>query len=366
MATTKILDADGVERDIENPLAPGRVAAAASHSVALSTEDKAVLDALATAANQAAQTTLLGAVTETAPGSDTASSGLNGRLQRIAQHLSTLLGYFRAEDAASADGHIGLPILAQRQATPANSSGTDGDYESLRIDGGSLWAKLTSVNPGSAATNLGKNVDATAGGTDTGVAALSVRTDTLATVTPAVGDYLVPRVNARGAAWVAFDYTEEPGITTVNVVITRAANTTPYDINDVLASSTAETGGSTLTNVVRAAGKSCRLTDMVVISSAAPTIPLEGEVFLFDTAVTAVNDLAAFTVTDAERATEVARIPFALETLGANSSCHIRNIDTSILTVGSANLRALFRVTNAYVPVSGEVITFRFKFAPVN
>lgn len=38
-----------------------------------------------------ASNTLLGAVTETAPVSDTASSGLNGRLQRIAQNISSLI-----------------------------------------------------------------------------------------------------------------------------------------------------------------------------------------------------------------------------------------------------------------------------------
>lgn len=45
----------------------------------------------ASAANQTALNTLTGAVTETAPGTDTASSGLNGRLQRIAQRLSSLI-----------------------------------------------------------------------------------------------------------------------------------------------------------------------------------------------------------------------------------------------------------------------------------
>lgn len=45
----------------------------------------------ATAANQATQTTQLGSVTETAPATDIASSGLNGRLQRIAQRLTSLL-----------------------------------------------------------------------------------------------------------------------------------------------------------------------------------------------------------------------------------------------------------------------------------
>jgi hypothetical protein len=39
----------------------------------------------------AAQSTLMGAVNETAPASDTASSGANGRLQRIAQRLTSLI-----------------------------------------------------------------------------------------------------------------------------------------------------------------------------------------------------------------------------------------------------------------------------------
>lgn len=44
-----------------------------------------------TATNQAALAVLTGPVTETAPATDTASSGLNGRLQRIAQRITSLL-----------------------------------------------------------------------------------------------------------------------------------------------------------------------------------------------------------------------------------------------------------------------------------
>lgn len=50
----------------------------------------------ATAANQSSELTLVGAITETAPGTDTASSGLNGRLQRIAQRLTSLIGVLPA------------------------------------------------------------------------------------------------------------------------------------------------------------------------------------------------------------------------------------------------------------------------------
>lgn len=50
----------------------------------------------ATAANQSSELTLIGAVTETAPATDTASSGLNGRLQRIAQRITSLIALIPA------------------------------------------------------------------------------------------------------------------------------------------------------------------------------------------------------------------------------------------------------------------------------
>lgn len=49
------------------------------------------LSSQATAAKQDAHAVLFGAVNETAPASDTASSGLNGRLQRIAQNISAMI-----------------------------------------------------------------------------------------------------------------------------------------------------------------------------------------------------------------------------------------------------------------------------------
>lgn len=78
MTTMTVLDSTGATQNIEKPLAPGRAAAAASRPVVLATEDSATI----------------GALTETAPASDTASSGLNGRLQRIAQRLTSLLAVF--------------------------------------------------------------------------------------------------------------------------------------------------------------------------------------------------------------------------------------------------------------------------------
>lgn len=119
---------------------------------------------IVTAADGALNTNI-GALTETAPVSDTASSGLNGRLQRIAQNLTTLIAKFTAgassvtknEDAASADGDTGVMVLAMRQASPANTSGTDGDYEPLRLSNGHVWV-YADGGVASAATDSGNPV----------------------------------------------------------------------------------------------------------------------------------------------------------------------------------------------------------------
>lgn len=93
----------------------------------------------ASAANQATQITAanltntnLGGVTEAAPATDTASSGLNGRLQRIAQRLTSLIAQLPAtlgiktsalsmSVAPSSDGTF---LVAGATATRTNQSGT--------------------------------------------------------------------------------------------------------------------------------------------------------------------------------------------------------------------------------------------------
>lgn len=92
-----------------------RKADAASVSVALSIEDVALLTALLTASDF---DTKIGALTETAPGTDTASSGLNGRMQRVAQRLTSLIALLPT--ALGAGG--GLKVDGSGTALP--TSGT--------------------------------------------------------------------------------------------------------------------------------------------------------------------------------------------------------------------------------------------------
>jgi hypothetical protein len=49
----------------------------------------------------------------------------------------------KAEDVASADADVGVPAMAVRKATPANTSDTDGDYEFLQMSAGRLWTSAT-------------------------------------------------------------------------------------------------------------------------------------------------------------------------------------------------------------------------------
>ena len=60
---------------------------------------------------------------------------------------------------------------------------------------------VTSVIPGTGATNLGKAIDTTTGATDTGVLSLATRDDALSALTPVEGDNIQLRVDANGALW---------------------------------------------------------------------------------------------------------------------------------------------------------------------
>jgi hypothetical protein len=62
----------------------------------------------------------IGSLTETAPTTDTASSGINGRLQRIAQRLTSLIGLLPT--ALGAGG--GLKVDGSGTALPVSKSGT--------------------------------------------------------------------------------------------------------------------------------------------------------------------------------------------------------------------------------------------------
>lgn len=76
-----------------------------------------------TLAEQQTQTTGIGALTETAPATDTASSGLNGRLQRIAQRLTSLIALFPTS-IGQKNSAGSLSVVLSSDSVPVTSSGT--------------------------------------------------------------------------------------------------------------------------------------------------------------------------------------------------------------------------------------------------
>ncbi len=109
---------------------------------------------------------------------------------------------------------------------------------------------VTSVIPGTGATNLGKAIDTATGATDTGVLALATRDDALSALTPIEGDNVQLRTTSTGALWVTQSGTvtvDGSGVTqpVSNAGLTELAaaiNSSKVDVNIV--SSDVATGGT--------------------------------------------------------------------------------------------------------------------------
>lgn len=106
------LDAGG--DGVAVPLVAGSQAASASLPVTQSTEDVA----------------RMGIVTETAPASDTASSGLNGRLQRIAQRITSLIALFPTALGQGTMAQSLRVVIASNQSTLSVAT-EGGEYETV-------------------------------------------------------------------------------------------------------------------------------------------------------------------------------------------------------------------------------------------
>lgn len=91
-------------------------------------------------------------------------------------------------------------VLATDVALPAGTNAIGKLAANSGVDIGDV--DITTVVPGTGATQLGKAIDAAAGATDTVVGVGVLRDDVLTTLTPADSDYTHLRVNSQGALWV--------------------------------------------------------------------------------------------------------------------------------------------------------------------
>lgn len=100
----------------------------------------------------------LGIVTETAPVTDTASSGLNGRLQRIAQRLTTLLAVFPttlAVNSGNKDSSTLRVVLATDQPALTNKLLVTPDSVALPANQSVNISQINAVTPLMGAGNTG-------------------------------------------------------------------------------------------------------------------------------------------------------------------------------------------------------------------
>lgn len=156
------------------PTSLGQKTVAASLAVVVASDQSAIpvsagtnlnTSALALETTQAAANVLTGAVTETAPASDTASSGLNGRLQRIAQRLTSLIALLPASlGQKSMAAALAVTIADDQTSIPtgdvtvATVLGTTSDAAVTTDANGSVNAHLRGIvallaQPSSSAVN---------------------------------------------------------------------------------------------------------------------------------------------------------------------------------------------------------------------
>lgn len=157
--------------------------------------------------------------------------------------------------------------------------------------------------------------------------------------------------------------TDSPGVTPlvqVTASYTRPGDTSIYAIGDAYANSTSAptAGGLTFTNAAKASGKGGLIKKLQVVDSNGPGTPIQGELWLFRSAPTAINDNAAFALSDADALLVEAIIPFTTEVKAANNSIACIPLEEAFVCSGSANLRGLVRLLNAYTPANAETLSF--------
>lgn len=291
--------------------------------------------------------------------------GTGGAFPVTATNLSTNLAQVNGVTTLVGNGASGTG--AQRVTIASDSTGTiiatqaTGSNLHTVLDSGTLTTLTTltgttTLTPGTSATNLGKAEDAAAGSGDTGVGSLFLQQ-----AAPADnandGDYAVPQISG-GFQWVA----ARPTVTTVSTTVTRPADTNAYAANDNFSNSTSAptAGGFTLTSACRVSGGYGTLTDVEISASAGTGY--QGELWIFDQAVTAVNDNAAFTVSDSDVQNLVGVVPFqTTDITAANAISYVTGLNFGYTCVGTANLRFLIKIMAAVTPASAEMLAVRAK-----
>ncbi|HEY4264710.1 MAG TPA: hypothetical protein VGM72_05290 [Micropepsaceae bacterium] len=246
----------------------------------------------------------LGALAETAPATDTGSSGLNGRLQRIAQRLSTLianLAFVFGAGTASAAQRVTLASDDPAVATLGSTSGA--------------------------------KVIADANGT--------------------IQQYLRGLV----AQWISGTLTLASRAASASVALTRTADTNAYAANDVIGAATGSTAAIQFSNM----GPSGAVVQIVSIElEIDSTGVISGETsyrgYLYNvTPPSALADNAAFDLPSGDRASYLGFLDFGTP-VDLGSTLYVRATPDNCFVKLSGTDIFMYLVTNGpYTPTSARV-----------
>ena len=280
----------------------------------------------------------------------------------------------KAEDQAHVSGDVGVEMLAVRTDTPANRSGTDGDYEPLQVSAGRLWCSTT-VTAISAGTNIiGKaGIDQTTPGTTNAVAPISgqagvaggagavaatVQRMTLASDDPAVASLSVID------DWDSTDACKVVGVaalvqgTVAGATAIAAAG--DYAANDILSDSTSAGVSWLFSNLARISGGSGIVTRAVVTCSVEAFAP-RLRLWLFNTTptTTSLNDNVAFSLDADDRTKVIGYLDFpAMADAGEVSYAQNVDVRLALKAVGSAHIYGVLQTLDAITNESaGMTIT---------
>jgi tetrahydromethanopterin S-methyltransferase subunit D len=330
----------------------GSGTAAAAQRVTLASDDPGV--------------TGIGSLTETASTTDTASSGLNGRLQRIAQRLTTLIGnlpfVFGSGTAAAAQrvtlasddpGVTGIGSLTETApTTDTASSGLNGRLQRIAQRLSTLITNLAFVfgaGTAAAAQRVTLASDDPAVGTLGATSGAKVITDANGTLQ----QYLRGLVSQ----WISSTLTLASRAASAAVTLTRTADTNAYAANDVIGAATGSTAALTFSNL-GPSGADATITSVSLEIDASAVIGGETSYRLHLYNVTppsALGDNAAWDLPSGDRASYLGYVDLGTPVdLGSTLYVQSDNINKQVKLSGT-NLFGYLVTIGAYTPTSARV-----------
>ena len=244
----------------------------------------------------------IGALTETAPANDTASSGLNGRLQRIAQRITSLIAL--------------LPTSLGAKSAAASMAVTLATDDAVLGRIGEVQASPTSNT-------------------------LLDRLKTLATSLTAI----LAALGAKGYA--------------ATVSVTRTADTNLYAAGDVLGPATGSTAAITFANMGPAAGGEVMITSVTFQRDATALISGETSYTLHLYSITppsALGDNAAWDLPSGDRDSYLGKISLGTPVdVGSTLRVEQDSVNKQITLAAGGSLFGLLVTDASYTPTSAAV-----------